>query len=94
MLHVTPTAQRAIRRAMAQAGTAPGGGLRITTNNDTPGEPGFQLTLVNGPEPEDRVAPANPRVYLEPATVVPLSDRVLDASDSSESICFRLREAA
>lgn len=54
-------------------------GLRLVPADETPGEPGFRLSLVDGPAPGDRAAADDPPVYLPAGAGGALGDAVLDA---------------
>jgi Fe-S cluster assembly iron-binding protein IscA len=90
MLEITDTAAGVLRDVLAQTATPAGSGLRLIVNDDTPGEPGFQLSLVDGPAPGDRVAAADPPVFVAAAAIGALRDQVLDAGAAGDPLSLRV----
>ena len=87
MLTLTPTAETAIREIIATAPIGDEGGLRISADPGSDGQVGFRLTLVDSPEPLDRVVEdAAVPVYLEPEAAPLLDDGVLDATFEDERV--------
>ncbi|MDQ1131112.1 Fe-S cluster assembly protein HesB [Microbacterium sp. SORGH_AS_0888] len=76
MLTLTENAATAVTSITAQI-PADGGGLRI---RDTGAQTGFELSLVERPEPSDTVVETDgARVFVAEDATVALDDRVLDA---------------
>jgi Fe-S cluster assembly iron-binding protein IscA len=90
MLTITDTAVGVLRGVLARTGRPAGAGLRLVVNDETPGEPGFQLTLVDSPTPGDHVAAADPLVFVAPTAVAALRDQVLDADTQDDPVGLRV----
>lgn len=90
MLSITQNAVDVLRTLLSDHGARPHAGLRLMVNNDTPGEPGFQLTLVDAPTPGDQVAAADPPVYVAPTAIGALRDQILDADMPADPASLRV----
>ena len=89
VLTVTPTAESAIREIIATAPIGDEGGMRISTDSGSDGQVGFRLSLVDSPEPLDRVVEdVEVPVYLEAEAAPLLADGVLDATIEEERVTF------
>lgn len=78
MLIITDTAAAVLRTIIRTAPADSRGGLRLQANEDTPGEPGVQMSLVARPQPGDLVAVSDPLVFLSACSVNTLRDQILD----------------
>jgi Fe-S cluster assembly iron-binding protein IscA len=90
MFTITDTAVGVLREVLARTDRPAGTGLRLMVNDETPGEPGFQLTLVEQPTPGDQVAAADPLVFVAPAAIGALRDQVLDADGPGDPMSLRV----
>ena len=89
---VTPEAAETIRRLAEQPGVE---GMRISgaTDSSDGNGPGLQITIVPGPEPEDRVVEAEGALlYLDSAADRTMEDKVLHAAIDSGQVRFELFE--
>jgi len=94
MLTLTEAAADVIHKLTSRSGMPAASGLRISPRTD--GDDGTALTvsLTDGPSPQDAVVETEQaRVYLEPDTVAPLQDKVLDARvDEQGTVSFQVRQ--
>ena len=95
MLTLTPNAEQAVRKLVANAPiTEEAGGLRIAPGEPTPDGVPLELTIVGAPEPEDQDAGTpDAHVYLEPTAAEALEDKVLDAELDGDQIGFALLDS-
>lgn len=94
MLTLTDRAATALRTILAAAEVPPGAGVRLATSETAPGEPGFELTLVEQPAPGDRLAGDDPRVYVDAAAVALVDGRILDADAVDGAVSFHMARRA
>ena len=96
MLTLTEAAADVIHRLTSRSGMPAESGLRISPRTDGDDGSGTALTvsLADGPSPRDAVVEMEQaRVYLEPDTVEPLDDKVLDARvDEQGTVSFQVRQ--
>ena len=94
MLTFTHEAAEAIDAVVHSAPDAPdGAGLRIARGAAPDGQEGLQLSVTDGPQPEDAVVEAEgTRVFLESAAAAMLDDKVLDATVEGDRVGFTLRD--
>lgn len=96
MLTLTEAAADVIHRLTSRSGMPAESGLRISPGTDGDDGSGAALTvsLTDGPSPRDAVVETDQaRVYLEPETVAPLDDKVLDARvDEQGTVSFQVRK--
>ena len=90
VLTITDAAAGVLRGVLRDAEHPTGAALRLVVNDETPGEPGFQLSLVDAPTPGDRVAGAAPPVFVAPAAVPALRDQMLDADTPGDPLSLRV----
>lgn len=81
MFTITDDAAHVLRGLLHAGGRE--AAIRVTPNDDTPGEPGFQLSLVDRPAPGDARAAADPPVYLAPGAAAALRGQSLDAESGA-----------
>ena len=95
MFALTESAAQAVEAIVSQPGLPDEAGLRIatTTARVNGGGPAaeLELTVVAAPEPEDREI-AELSLYLDPATVEFLDDKVLDAEIAGDEVRFSLHK--
>ncbi|MEQ8834225.1 MAG: hypothetical protein RIB67_07240 [Miltoncostaeaceae bacterium] len=94
MLIITEAAAAVLRNLLHRAPAANRGGLRLVANDDTPGEPGVQMSLISRPFPGDLVAIGDPLTYLASCSVDTLRDQVLDAGRPDDPTGLRLVPSA
>lgn len=90
MLTLTDRAATALRTILSAAELPAGAGVRLATSEAIPGEPGFELALVEGPAPGDHLADDDPRVFIDPDAVDLVDQRVLDADTTGGTVNFHL----
>jgi iron-sulfur cluster assembly protein len=95
MLTLTPTAEEAVRRIVASAPVDDDtGGLRISPGEPTPDGVPLELTIVDVPGEGDQDAGApDAHVYVDPAAVEVLDDKLLDAQLEGDQVGFALIDA-
>ncbi|HEX7096604.1 MAG TPA: hypothetical protein VF183_12020 [Acidimicrobiales bacterium] len=91
MLVLTQQAAEIIRALMDQSGVETGG-LRIASTSD--GLENLTLSQADGPEKGDQIVDDDgARVFVDPAAVLMLDDKILDAHIESEGIVrFELQQ--
>jgi iron-sulfur cluster assembly protein len=94
VLTVTHEAAEAIDAVVHSAPDAPdGAGLRIARGVAPDGEEGLQLSVTDGPEPDDAIVEAEGTpVFLESEAAALLDDKVLDATVEGDRVGCTLRE--
>src|SRR5919202_6845888 len=95
MLTLTPSAEEAVRRIVANAPVDDNtGGLRIAPGEPTPEGVPLEISIVDVPEPDDQDAgAADAHVYVDPAAAEALDDKLLDAQLEEGSVGFALLDA-
>jgi iron-sulfur cluster assembly protein len=95
MLTLTPSAEEAVRRIVASAPVDDEtGGLRISPGDPTPEGVPMQITIVDVPSQGDQDAGApDAHVYVDPAAVEVLEDKLLDAQLEDDRVGFALLDA-
>jgi iron-sulfur cluster assembly protein len=95
MLTLTPTAEEAVRRIVASAPVDDDtGGLRISPGEPTPDGVPLEITIVDVPTQGDQDAGApDAHVYVDPAAVEALDDKLLDAELEDDRVGFALLDA-
>jgi len=94
MLTLTNRAATALRMILSTADMPDGACVRLATGEAIPGEPGFELTLVEGPAPGDHPAGDDPRVFIDADAVDLVHERVLDAEALDGTVSFHLTRRA
>lgn len=86
MLDVTANAGEAINTLISSAGTADGGGMRISVANRNDQGADLALTVMNRPLDGDQVVVGalGSHVFLEPEVAEILDDKVLDARRAAD----------
>ena len=95
MLAMTDTAAEAIRGIVAAPGVPDGAGLRITQAIPGPDHaPGaLEVTIAELPQDADQVVDEEgARVFLDPAVIEQLDDKLLDAQLDGTRVGFLLTE--
>ena len=94
MLTITHEAAEAIDAVVHSAPNAPdSAGLRIARGVAPDGQQGLQLSVTDGPAPDDAVVEAEGTpVFLESEAAAMLDDKVLDARVDGAQVGFMLRE--
>jgi iron-sulfur cluster assembly protein len=95
VLTFTHEAAEAIDAVVHSAPNAPdGAGLRIARGVAPDGQEGLQLSVTDGPQPDDTVVQAEGTpVFLESTAAAMLDDKVLDASVEGDRVGFMLGDA-
>ena len=94
MLTITHEAAEAIDAVVHSAPDVPdNAGLRIARGVAPDGQEGLQLSVTEGPAPDDAVVEAEgTHVFLESEAAALLDDKVLDAKVEGEQVGFLLRD--
>jgi iron-sulfur cluster assembly protein len=94
VLTFTHEAAEAIDAVVQSASDAPdGAGLRIARGIAPDGQEGLQLSVTDGPAPDDAVVEAEGTpVFLESEAAAMLDDKVLDATVEGDRVGFMLRD--
>jgi len=94
VLTITHEAAEAIDAVVHSAPNAPdSAGLRIARGVAPDGQEGLQLSVTEGPAPDDAVVEAEGTpVFLESEAAAMLDDKILDATIEGEQVGFLLRE--
>lgn len=92
MLTLTDTAAQVIRDLSSQVTDSADTGVRISTQADGTGS--LLLSVVDGPESNDRVVEADgARIFLDPTAADMLDDKALDADiDEGGAVAFLVTE--
>ena len=95
MLTLTPNAEEAVRRIVQNAPVDDEtGGLRIAPGEPTAEGVPLQITIVDVPAQGDQDAGApDAHVYIDPAAVEVLDDKLLDAQLEDDQVGFALLDA-
>jgi iron-sulfur cluster assembly protein len=95
MLTLTPSAEEAVRRIVANAPVDDNtGGLRIAPGEPTPEGVPLEISIVDVPEPDDQDAgAADAHVYVDSRAAEALEDKLLDAQLEEGSVGFALLDA-
>lgn len=94
MLTLTDRAATALRTILSTADMPVGAGVRLAAGETIPGEPGFELTLVERPAPGDHLAGDDPRVFIDAQAVDLVHERVLDADAAGGTVSFHIARRA
>ncbi|GHE47835.1 hypothetical protein GCM10017673_56990 [Streptosporangium violaceochromogenes] len=92
MLTLTDTAAQVIRDLSSQVTESADTGVRISTQTDGTGS--LLLSIVNGPESDDKVVETDgARIFLDPTAADMLDDKALDADvDEGGGVAFLVTE--
>ncbi|MBB4919859.1 iron-sulfur cluster biosynthesis family protein [Streptosporangium saharense] len=92
MLTLTDTAAQVIRDLSSQVAESEDTGVRISSQPDGTGS--LTLSVVNGPETDDKVVETDgARIFLDQAAADLLDDKALDADvDEGGSVAFLVTE--
>ncbi|MFD0887858.1 Fe-S cluster assembly protein HesB [Streptosporangium algeriense] len=92
MLTLTDTAAQVIRDISSQVAESEDTGVRISSQTDGTGS--LTLSVVNGPETNDKVVETDgARIFLDQAAADLLDDKALDADiDEGGSVAFLVTE--
>lgn len=94
MLTLTERAATALRTILSAAELPAGAGVRLATSEPIPGEPGFELRLVERPAPGDHLADDDPRVFIDADAVDLVDERILDADAVDGTVNFHITRRA
>jgi iron-sulfur cluster assembly protein len=93
VLTLTPTAAEAVRRLVNSAPTETAEGLRIAPGHATAAGTSLELSIVDGPEIDDReVTDGGAHVFLEPEVAAFMEDKVLDAELEETGVRFSIHD--
>lgn len=90
MLRLSDTATDTLREVFARCERHHCSGLRLEVNNDTPGEPGFQLSVVAAPRPGDLVVVVDPPLYVARTAAPVLEGQLLVAEEPNDPASLRI----
>ncbi|MFF5205761.1 Fe-S cluster assembly protein HesB [Streptosporangium sp. NPDC000396] len=92
MLTLTDTAAQVIRDLSSQVSDSADPGVRISSQADGTGS--LLLSVVDGPESDDKVVEADgAKIFLDPTAADMLDDKALDADiDEGGSVAFLVTE--
>jgi Fe-S cluster assembly iron-binding protein IscA len=93
VLTLTPTAAEAVRRLVGSAPIEAAEGLRIAPGQATAEGTSLELSIVDGPEMDDKeVLEGGAHVFLEPEVAEFMEDKVLDAVLEESGVRFSIRD--
>jgi iron-sulfur cluster assembly protein len=93
VLTLTPIAVEAVRQLVDSAPTEDAEGLRIAPGHATAAGTSLELSIVDGPEMDDKeVFDGGAHIFLEPEVARFMDDKVLDAQLEETGVRFSIRD--